>query len=76
MASKFTYDDTVRVVASAPIEFRPGATAWVVGVFEGAEVPKYRSFKVGPVYCIEFEDGQAIDVEEEFLEIVPPPAGA
>lgn len=68
MSGRFTYDSQVRVSVGAPAEMRPGEKAWVVAVLEAEKVPTYREFKPGVVYTIEFEDGSAIDVEEELLE--------
>lgn len=66
---KFTYSDIVRVKSNAPVEFRPGARAWIVAVFAAENAPTYRSFAPGPVYTIEYDGGDAKDIEELFLDI-------
>lgn len=70
MTTRFTYDDQVRISANAPAELHPGELAWIVAVYQAGEGPTYRTFGVGPVYTVEFEGGTAIDVEEDFLELV------
>lgn len=37
---KFTYDAVVRVKANAPIDFRPGQTAWIIAMFEHDNAPQ------------------------------------
>lgn len=67
--AKFDYSDVVRVVADADEKLRPGAIAWVIGVFpEKPEGKHFESFPDGAVYAVEFEDGEAIDVPESLLE--------
>lgn len=67
--SRFTYGDTVRIVMTAPERLRPGAIAWVIGVFEKRPEGKYfDQFPTGEVYSIEYEDGEAVDVHESVLE--------
>ncbi|MFC7379518.1 hypothetical protein [Brevundimonas sp. GCM10030266] len=68
---RFTYDDVVRTVTSAPVELRPGARSNVIAVFETR--PKgshFAAFPDGVIYSVEFEDGEAIDVHEAYLEPV------
>lgn len=67
MTPKFTYDDIVVVGNTAPKEFRPGEKAWVVGVFSDRSKDKFSWLPPGVVYLVEFEDGEAIDVNEDFL---------
>ena len=67
---KFTYDDIVKVIESAPPELRPGARAWVVGVFDTRPGKYFDIFPDGVVYSIEFEDGAAIEVHESNLELM------
>jgi hypothetical protein len=68
MKRKYTYDDAVKVRASADPELRPGATAWVVGVFETRPGPFFDRFPEGVVYTVEFEDGSSTEVHEQDLE--------
>jgi hypothetical protein len=61
----FTYNDTVRVKGDAPLEMRPGARTWVIGVTpnrkgEGATSSSSR-------HLVEFEGGEAIDIHESML---------
>lgn len=67
--TKFTYDDIVNVISSAPAELRPGARAWIVGVFEDRPGKYFESFPPGIVYSIEFEDGSSLEVHESLLEL-------
>jgi hypothetical protein len=69
--NKFTYDDIVRINQAAPNSLRPGQRAWVVGVVlpqDRGGRPHYDQFPAGTVYTVEFENGDAIDVHEGFLE--------
>ena len=68
MKPKFNYDDTVKVRPDAAPELRPGATAWVVGVFETRPGSYFDKFPDGVIYTIEFEDGSSADVHEMSLE--------
>lgn len=72
--ARFTYNDVVRVVRSAPKEMRPTERAWIVGVTEADQRRgrHYESFPPGPVYTIEFEDGTSTDIEESNLEPAEP----
>jgi hypothetical protein len=69
--NKFNYDEIIRIKKAAPISLRPGQRAWVVGVFlpqdQGGR-PYYDQFPAGTVYTVEFENGDAIDIHEDFLE--------
>lgn len=68
--NKFNYDDVVRVKDGADEALRPGKTAWVIGVFSDRPPGKhFQEFPPGTVYSIEFEDGDAIDVHEDNLEL-------
>ena len=65
----FTYDDIVRISASAPDAARPGERAWVIGI---VEEPRQRGthldlFPPGTVYLVEFEGGDAVDIHESYL---------
>lgn len=66
----FNFNDTVRVKASAPAELRPAALASVVMIHEGrGRVGEYfEQFPDGVIYTVEFEDGHAVDLHEQFLE--------
>lgn len=67
---KFTYDDVVRVLESAPSELRPGNIAWIIAVFTDRPTGDYFSgFPAGTVYTIEFEDGFSTDIHESMLTL-------
>jgi hypothetical protein len=68
MKPKFNYDDTVKVRPDVSSELRPGATAWVVGVFETRPGSYFDKFPDGVIYTIEFEDGSAVEVHELDIE--------
>ena len=65
--TKFTYDDVVKVLESAPAELRPGCKAWIVGVFEKPSGKYFSAFPDGVVYTVEFEDGSSTEVHESNL---------
>jgi len=65
--AKFTYDDIVKVISAAPAGIRPGAKAWVVGVFETRPGEYFDKFPEGVVYTIEFEDGSSVEAHESNL---------
>lgn len=66
---RFTYDDIVRTVLDAPAELRPGAKSNVIAVFETRPEGSYfAAFAKGVIYSVEFEDGDAVDVHEDYLE--------
>lgn len=64
----FDYNDFVRVIETAPHSLRPGQSGSVIAILEGSKIPIYSSFKSKLVYMIEFEDGDAIDIEDLYLE--------
>ncbi|MGN6223066.1 hypothetical protein [Pseudoxanthomonas sp.] len=67
--NKYTYDDIVRVIPSAEKRLRPGAIAWVIGVFEERPAGEhFARFPAGVIYTIEYEDGEAVDIHESELE--------
>lgn len=69
---RFTYDDIVRIRSTARPEARPGARAWVVGVFADSRPGEYfAGFPDGVVYSIEFEDGSSVEVHEDDLDLEP-----
>lgn len=71
--AKFTYDDTVAVLASAPATLRPGALASVIGITEEPRQGSYfEQFPPGNVYLVEYEDGVAVSIHESNLELFLP----
>lgn len=68
MTTKFTYDDTVKVVSNAFKALRPGTTAWIVGVFDERPGSYFERFPTGTVYSIVFEDGSSLEIHESDLE--------
>lgn len=68
----FTWGDIVIISDAAPAEWRPGAIAWVVGVFECSETHPVGDFPPGMVYLVEFEDGSATEVTEQVLRYADP----
>ena len=65
----FTFNDVVRIKATAPAMCRPGALAWIIAVFtESRPGSSFDEFPPGTVYSVEFEDGSAIDIHESLLE--------
>jgi hypothetical protein len=68
--TKFTYNDIVEVLDSAPAALRPGSRAWIVGVSEERRGTYFDQFPPGVVYTIEFEDGSSIDVHESSLALL------
>lgn len=67
--ARFDYDDRVRVALGADEKLRPGAVAWVVGVFEDRPAGSYfEKFPSGVVYSIEYEDGEAKEIHESDLQ--------
>lgn len=67
--SRFTYDDIVLVRDTASIAERRGQRAWVVGIFDDRNRYPLKQFSLGVVYTVEFEDGDAIDIHEDDLEL-------
>ena len=61
------YDDLVEVRADAPKEYRPGQRGSVIGVLKGTKIPTYRKFESDVVYTIEFDDGEALDIDGDFV---------
>lgn len=68
----FTYDDTVKVKAHAPLDMRPGETASVIGITheENKRGRHFDQIPAGTVYLVEFEEGDAIDIHESMIEAV------
>ena len=76
MKSLFNYDDIVKVRESANTNYRVGAKAWIVGIFETRPGKYFDKFPEGIIYTIEFEDGTSIEIHEADLELfIPRPAG-
>jgi len=67
--AKYTWDDRLKIVDHASPEHRPGATVWIVGVYEGPSRRGsfYDQFPPGTVYTVEFEDGLSTSVHESEL---------
>lgn len=65
--AKFNYDDIVFVNESASSEFRPGARAWIIGVFTDRAKDRFDWLPEGVIYTIEFEDGDCVDINEDAL---------
>lgn len=68
MKPKFNYDDVVQVRLTAAPQLRPGAKAWIVGVFETRPGSYFDKFPEGVVYTIEYEDGSSVEIHEQDLE--------
>ncbi|MGN4074810.1 hypothetical protein [Burkholderia gladioli] len=66
--AKFDYSNIVRAIASADPKYRPGARAWIVGVYENDSSPWLKRFPPGAVYSIEYEDGSSVEIHESLLE--------
>lgn len=60
----FDWGDVVRVTSDAPLDYRPGSKAWIVGMRtagEGAASQPVSSER-HTLYTIEFEDGSSVEV--------------
>ncbi|MGZ4954574.1 MAG: hypothetical protein ACXV8Q_05630 [Methylobacter sp.] len=68
MKPLFNYDDIVKVQVNAGPDQRPGAKAWIVGIFETRPGEYFNKFPEGIVYSIEFEDGSSIEIHETSLQ--------
>jgi hypothetical protein len=68
--NKFTYGSSVLVRKDAPDNLRPGQQASVFGVFlpPDRKGSHFDQFAPGVVYSIEYGDGDAADIHEDFLE--------
>jgi hypothetical protein len=78
---KFGYNDVVRVKATVRAWFeilgvgchkgpRSGERAYVFSIGEGRKLAPLDPFPSSGVYGIEFDDGGAVEVHEEDLELV------
>jgi hypothetical protein len=56
---KYDWGQEVRVTTNSPDSLRPGSAGSVCGM---------REFNGGRFYLVEFSDGTAIEILEEFLE--------
>jgi hypothetical protein len=61
--SELTHGDEARVLASAPVEFRPTSRAWVVGIRAD---PAGGSDDV--LLVIEFDDGSSMEVRSDLVQ--------
>jgi hypothetical protein len=69
--AKFTYVDTVTVVANAPNALRPVELASVIGITEEPRQGAYfEQFPPGAIYLVEYEDGVAVSFHESHLELL------
>lgn len=67
---KYTWNDAVRIMQSAPGKFRPGQYGVVCGMrcldanqeIEGCEVPSGTE-----VYIVEWSDGNSLEIPEYYL---------
>jgi len=68
-AAHFAWGDIVVVRAEAPEKFRPGEAGLVIGVFDAPVISRlrYRRFEDVIVYSVEYDDGDAFDVEQKWL---------
>ncbi len=70
-APKFTWGDAVRVKPGAPAQMRAGERGDVVAITEIDTQEKARGYNVpvgSTVYQVEFGDGEAVEIEEAWLE--------
>ncbi len=56
--SEITWGDEVVVTADAPLDWRPGSKAWVVGMRKREETV---------LLIIEFEDGNSVEVPSDVV---------
>jgi len=68
--TKFTYDDIVKAKSGTATQLRPGERGWIVAVLEDRRRIPLPQFPPGVVYTMEFEDGAAVNVHEDDLELV------
>jgi len=71
---RYTWGDSVRVVDGAPVRYRPGSDAEVVGL-RTVETDRQAESAGDPVgtrqYVIEFADGSSVELAESWLEPAP-----
>jgi hypothetical protein len=68
--AKFSYDDIVKIKVDARTAAKRLGRAWVIAVMDDRQRFPLSHLPPGTVYSIEFQDGSAIDVHENDLEIV------
>jgi hypothetical protein len=69
---KYTWGDAVKVKISAPNKFCPGKTGSICGitpVYSSDLVQKSENILETIMYLVEFNDGLAIEIPEEWLDI-------
>jgi hypothetical protein len=69
-----TWGDVVRVSQQAPISFRPGIAAEIVGIRKletQSQADQFASPIGTKVYLVEFGDGDSVEVPERWLAAVP-----
>ena len=65
---KYNYGDAVRVQPTAPSEFHPNEEGWVVAI-SPVSGRKFCLPDNETIACqVEFNDGSAIEIPEQFLE--------
>ena len=67
--AKFSYDDIVKIKPEAKVAAKRDERAWIVAVIEDRQRFPLDQFPPGTVYSVEFEDGTAVDVHENDLEL-------
>jgi hypothetical protein len=69
--AKFDYNDVVKIKGNTSAE-RCGEQAWVIAILEDRTRWPLKEFGPGVIYSVEFEDGVAIDIHEDELELCSP----
>lgn len=66
------YDDLVMIRVDAAERFRPGAKGWIIGITppEERRGAHFEQFPEGVVYLVEFEDGEALELHDSWLDVV------
>jgi hypothetical protein len=64
------YDDTIRIRANAPVGLRRGTLASICGITAPADRhgKHWEQFPPGTIYLVEFEDGEALEVHESWVD--------
>jgi hypothetical protein len=65
-AAKFTWGDSIRVIATAPAKFRPGCYAALVGVRDPDETEPDETMRESR-YTIEYDDGSSLEIAQRYL---------
>lgn len=71
---EITWGDAVSVIPSAPPKFRPSDSGSVCGIYALDSADKARKYggNLGAVmYLVEFPDGDAIEIPDEYLVRLP-----